>query len=240
MATAVPLRREYVDGTYYPSSDGKPMAETEAHRDETINCIEALKGRYASHPDVQVSGDNFIYYVEGDRRKVVSPDVYVVFGVEKRLRDSYFVWREGGRTPSVVFEFTSPKTQREDTGKKMCLYAQELRVPECFLFDVKGEYLTPPLQGYRLVDGVYLPMEPVNGRLYSGQLGLELVAEQSRLRLYDPERGEWLLTPAENRVRAEMEARRAEAEANARREAEAENKRLRAELEALRRQCEER
>src|SRR5438045_3668583 len=43
----------------YPSSDGKPMAETELHRDLMIYSIEALKVRYAEDPNTQVSGNNF-------------------------------------------------------------------------------------------------------------------------------------------------------------------------------------
>jgi hypothetical protein len=105
----------------YPSSDGKPMAETDQHRNLTVYVIEALKARYADRPDVYVSGDNFIFYQEGDPRKRVSPDAYVVFGVPMRERDSYKAWEEGGRLPDVVFEFTSRKTRHEDTHKKPLL-----------------------------------------------------------------------------------------------------------------------
>ena len=34
-----------------------------------------------TRPDVYVSGNNFVYYEEGDPKKRVSPDCYVVFGV---------------------------------------------------------------------------------------------------------------------------------------------------------------
>jgi Uma2 family endonuclease len=225
----------------YPTSDGKPMAETDRHRDLAVYVIEALKARYRDDPDVYISGNNFLYYEEDNPRACVSPDVYVVFGVPMRQRDCYKAWEEGGRLPDVVFEFTSRRTRREDTQTKRPRYEQLLRVPEYFLFDPTGDYLQPRLQGFRLEEGRYAPLELVEGRLFSPRLGLELVQQGQDLRLYDPDRGEWLLTPSEleqahrtERERAEAERQRAEAEARAREAVEAENARLRAELEALR------
>jgi Uma2 family endonuclease len=206
----------------YPTSDGKPMAETDKHCDLMIYARQALKVYYLDRPDVYVSGNNFLFWQEGDPKKRVSPDCYIVFGVGMRQRDSYKAWEEGGKLPDVVFEFTSRKTRGEDTHTKRPLYEQVLKVKEYFLFDPTGDYLKPRLQGYRLEGESYVPLELAGGRLYSELLELELVQEGENLYLYDPARGERLLTPVEL-------ARRA-------REAEAENARLRAELETLRRQ----
>jgi hypothetical protein len=104
------------------------------------------------------------------------------------------------------------------------------------MFDPTGDYLKPRLQGDRLVGDRYLRLEPVGGRLYSEQLGLELVQEGESLYLYDPVRKERLPTALEQARRAESADRRAEEEAAARAAAEAETARLRAELEALRRE----
>jgi Uma2 family endonuclease len=208
------------------------MGETEKHRDLMIYCIEALKAYFADNPEGYVSGNNFLYYEEGNPKARVSPDCYVVFGVAKRQRDFYKVWEEGGKYPSVVFEFTSKKTRREDTHKKLPLYEQVLKVPEYFLFDPTGDYLKPRLQGYRLVGGRYDHLLPVNNRLHSEQLGVDLVEEGETLCFYDRQ-GERLLTPLEQARRAEAEARRAEAEA---RRAEAEARR--AEAEARRAEAE--
>jgi Uma2 family endonuclease len=139
---------------YYPDSDGKPMAETEKHRDLMIYSIEALKAFFDARPDVQVSGNNFIYFEEGNPKARISPDCYVVFGVPKRVRDSYKSWEEGGKLPAVIFEFTSKKTRREDVHKKRPLYEQVLRVSEYFQFDPTGDYLKPRLQGFRWVRSV--------------------------------------------------------------------------------------
>ncbi len=197
-----------------------------------------------------VAANNFLYWQEGDPKQCVSPDVYIVFGVRKPPRDCYKVWEEGGRTPDVVFEFTSKKTRKEDTHTKRRLYEQVLKVSEYFLFDPTGDYLRPRLQGFRRVGEEYVPLELVDGRLYSERLGLELVEEGENLYLYDPVRRERLLTPVELAQRLEEEARRAAEErvaraaadlraaeeAAARAAAEAESARLRAEIEALRRQ----
>jgi Uma2 family endonuclease len=220
----------------YPTSDEEPMGETDLHRDVNFYLIEGLKAHYADRPDVYVSGDNFIYYVKGAPKRFVSPDVYVVFGVSKRQRDTFMTWKEGGKRPAVVIEVTSRATERDDIGRKLDLYERTLRVPEYFLYDPKGEYLDPPLAGFRLNErGEYIPLLLGDGdRLHSEQLGLDLVLEEGRLRLFDPVRGAFLLSSQEIREQAADEAQRADAEAEARKTAEAEVARLRAELDSLR------
>jgi Uma2 family endonuclease len=215
----------------YPTSDGKPMAETDLHRDLMLELIETLKIYYAADPDVYVSGNLLLFYERGDKRKHVAPDVFVVRGVEKRRRDNYLVWEEG-KGPDLIIELTSKTTRREDQQKKLALYRDVLKVPEYFLFDPYEDYLKPPFQGYRLVQGQYIPIEPVEGRLPSAVLGLHLERSGTALRLYDPATGRWLPTPGERAVRADERAARAETERD---EAIAELERLRRELEALRR-----
>lgn len=206
---------------FYPSGDGKPMAETPEHRDQIFYCVSALQERYRGRSDVWVSGNDFIYYEEGNNKARVSPDCYVVFGVERRQRDSYFVWREGGITPAIVFEITSRKTRREDTRVKRPLYESMLHVPEYVQFDPTGDYLKPRLQGWRLENGRYVALPLVDDRIYSEQLGLDLMIEGDHLRFYDPIQGVRLLSYKEQKQRTD--------------EAEAEIARLRAELESLRR-----
>ena len=224
------------DDNLYPTGDGKPMAETDLHQDQMIYIIQALKTFYQSDSDVYVAGNNFLYYEQGNPRAVVSPDGYVVFGVPKRRRNTYMLWKEGGVTPAVVFEVTSKKTKREDVRTKRPLYENVLRVPEYFQFDPTGDYLRPRLQGLRLIEGQYQAILLIDGRLHSEQLGLDLVQEGEIVRLFDPVRNVFLLTHQETSRQAEQETLRADMEAQAREEAEAEIIRLRAELEALQRQ----
>jgi Uma2 family endonuclease len=194
----------------YPSSDGKPMGETDKHIEQMFYLIQALKLYFAARPEVYVAGNNFIYFEEGNPKARISPDCYVVFGAGMRLRNSYMTWKEGHRLPDVVFEITSRKTRKEDVQTKRPLYEQRMRVPEYFLFDPTGDYLKPRFQGYRLLDGQYAPLLPVEGRLHSEKLGLDLVQQGDVLRLYDPQRGEWLPTSFERAKREEEAVRRAE------------------------------
>jgi Uma2 family endonuclease len=236
----------------YPTSDGKPMAETDWHRDLMAELIETLKRFYASRRRVYVSGNLLLFYEPGNKRKHVSPDVFVVKGVAKHDRPNYLMWQEG-KGPDLVIELTSSTTRREDLNSKFRLYRDVLEVKEYFLFDPHEDYLDPPEQGYRLRKGVYQPIAAVAGRLPSQVLGLHLERSGEELRLFDPAAGRWLSTPAErvaleSQARQQAEAARQQAEAArqqaeaarqqaeaAQRRSEAENERLRRELDELRR-----
>ena len=173
-----------------------------------------------------VAGNLLLYYEEGNPTASVAPDVFVVQGVAKHARRTYRLWDEGP-PPAVVFEITSRGTRLEDLGNKRALYAM-LGVREYFLYDPLGEYLQPPLQGYRLQEGDYQRLRSApEAALTSQVLGLALRLEPGRLRLVDPATGARLLTPAE----AQAARRVAEARAV---QAGAELARLQAELARLR------
>jgi Uma2 family endonuclease len=216
----------------YPTSDGKPMAETELHRRLMTALIETLEEWYANEPLVHVSGNLLVFYKKGDRRVHVSPDVFVVKGVGKHVRENYLLWEE--LPLDLVIEVTSKTTMIEDIEDKYNLYVGKLGVKEYFLFDPKEEYLTPSFQGYRKAKGHFQEIKPVKGRLPSKVLGLHLERAGTQLRLWNPATGEWLPTPAE---RITAEAARAESEAARAARAEEENERLRRELDRLRRKA---
>jgi Uma2 family endonuclease len=67
----------------YPETDGQPMTESDATRDYLVYCVEALRNHFQSRRNVYVSGNLFIYYRKGDPKSVISPDVFVIFGVNK-------------------------------------------------------------------------------------------------------------------------------------------------------------
>jgi Uma2 family endonuclease len=193
------------------------MAETDDHRDLMVDLIETQKMHFALEPNVYVSGNLLMYYVQGDPRRHISPDVFVVFGIPKHNRDYYLVWEEG-KSPDVVFELTSKSTRIEDQRTKLEIYRDILKVKEYFLFDPHGDYLQPRLQGHRLRAGRYTRIRPVDNRLPSLVLGLHLEQNANELRLYNPATGRWLPTPKERRDQVE-----------------AENARLRREVDELRR-----
>lgn len=206
----------------YPESDGQPMAETDTHIGEMMDIILALKEHYRDDSHVYVAGNLLIYYEEGNPGASVAPDVFAVFGISKHKRRTYKIWEEG-KAPDVVIEITSAKTRRQDREDKRLLY-ESLGVLEYFMFDPLGEYLKPPLQGFRLAGEYFTPLKPESferdgWRLRSEILNLELRAVGGHLQLFDSQAGRYLFSPAE--------------EAKARREAEAEVERLKAELRRL-------
>jgi Uma2 family endonuclease len=181
------------------------MAETDVHRNWMFWIIEMLQFFFHGMR-VYVSGNLLIYYQQGDPKKRVAPDVFVVKDCEQRLRRVFKIWEEG-KGPSFALEVTSKKTRRQDLGTKKDLY-ERLRVAEYFLYDPLGEWLEPPLQGFRLVDGVYCPVEPDdNGGLASEQLGLTFRLEGGELLLFNTATGERLRSDAE---RAHEEKERAD------------------------------
>ncbi len=207
-----------IQETNYPTSDGRPMAETDWHREIMYALIKVLQAFYAADPRVYVSGNLLLYYVTGNKRRHVSPDVFVVKGVPNQQRPYYLLWEER-KSPTLVIEVTSSSTRSEDMKKKFLLYQDVLKVQEYFLFDPFEDYLDPPFQGYRLRQGKYAPIRPLGGRLPSNVLGLQLERDGLNLRLFDPVAGKWLPTPEERIAQTE-----------------AENQRLQRELETLRRQ----
>ena len=115
-----------------------------------------------------------------------------------------------------MLEVASPNTWREDVGPKRTTYAR-LGVREYFLFDPRAEFLSPRLQGYRLVGGEYerLPVvESIDRTLAmsSEVLGLELRAKAGgEMRFHDPATGEDLLSHGEEHAARQAASARAEA-----------------------------
>jgi Uma2 family endonuclease len=190
------------------------MAETDVHLDCMVRIRNLLRWRYRGER-VYVASNLLVYYVQGNPRKSVAPDDFVVKDCPPGNRRTFKVWVEG-RAPNVVFEITSLSTRKEDEVKKPRIYAQ-MGVKELFLFDPLGEYLDPPLQGFRFVEGKKLPILPdATGALESRELGVRLRAEDGELAMYDVLTGERVLTETEAehaaRAAAEEEVRRLRAE----------------------------
>jgi Uma2 family endonuclease len=215
----------------YPERDGKPMGETDVHIDAMIYLREALKYHFRQAPEVYVAGNLLVYYEENNPTASIAPDVLVVHGVSKHQRRTYKLWEEG-QPPTVVFEVTSRSSRLEDLGTKRALYAM-LGVREYFVYDPLGEYLRPPLQGYRLEGSDYQHLQPTgSGQLTSQALGVDLRLEAGRLRLFDTTTGERLLTYEEAhaaRQRAQEQAAQA-----AERATQAEGRAAQAEARAAR------
>ena len=195
---------------FYPSSDGKPMAETDWHRKLLMELLQIIDHHFREHDDVYVSGDLLIYYKMGDNTKSVAPDIFVVRGVAKKQRGTYLTWEES-HTPDFVLELASPSTVQHDLTRKKDLYASVLKVKEYYIYDPRHQ-IQPHFIGFRLVEGVYQEIAFVNERLPSLVLNLELGERDGTLRVYDPTIEQWLAPPEERAEQAEERAEQAEAE----------------------------
>jgi Uma2 family endonuclease len=220
----------------YPSSDGKPMAETDLHWYWMVRIAQSLK-RFFAGRRVYVASDLLIYYEEGNPRKSVAPDAFVVKNCKPGRRETFLIWRER-RIPNFVLETTSKTTRREDAGKKNRVYA-EIGIPEYFLYDPRGEWLKPRLQADRLVNGAYEPIPPgPDGSLTSRELGIDFMLEDGNLAMFDVQTGERLLSDEEfarqEQQRADEERRRADEERRRADEAERHAKALEQELARVR------
>ena len=204
-----------VQEVFYPSSDGKRMAENMWQADAIMDGAGDLR---EARPEDLVAADILMYPEEGNNRRFIAPDVLVAIGLGTHKRSSYFVWREG-KPPDWVLEVASPGTQVEDRRDKPRRYA-EIGVPEYWLFDPKGDVYprgTPRLQGFKLVDGEYLPLQSrlVDGErtIRSEMLGLDVRIDGELLRFRD------VATGRDIPHRAEIKAAAERAEAEVRQEA---------------------
>ena len=194
----------------YPESDGEPMAETPKHQQVMIDCMDILRRRFREVPDVYIAGNMFLYYEEGNPRKNISPDVFMVRGLPKKDLRVYKTW-EQPPTLDFVLEVASPSTFENDFTAKKALYAKVLRVKEYYIYDPYHE-IDPPFVGFRLVGEEYEEIALVDGRLPSEVLGLALGEYEGVFRLYDPATEAWLLPSSERVDAAESRAAAAETE----------------------------
>ena len=225
------------DDVFYPSSDGRRMAENTWQGEAIIATAGDLK---VARPNALVAADVLVYPERGNNRKSRAPDVLVAFDVCTHHRMSYFVWKEG-KPPDWVLEVASPSTKEKDLGDKLRDYLA-MKVPEYWLFDPMGGLFPrgmPRLQGLELVRGAYRPIAPkvVGGveTIPSKALALDVRREGNLLRFRDPATGQDIRHQAEEAalrkasdaradreaVRADREAARADREALDRKAAEA-------------------
>ena len=206
-----PATKSAIPEIIYPCSDGEPLAETQQHVLAILMTLALLRLYLQDQPAV-VFADQFLYYIEGNSKARVAPDVMVVFDIEKRLYGNYKIW-EGQQTPAIIIEVTSAGTKDTDWNFKKTLYEQ-LGVTEYWLFDPYGEWIAGQLQGYRLnEDGVYKPIKDNCSEV----LQLRLQAEEYLIGFYRLDNGDKLLTPEElynaaldASQRADQEAQRAD------------------------------
>ena len=226
-----------------PCEDDEPLAETDYQLEPLGYAFYGLRGHYAERADIAVHADMFVHYLRLDEHGEVpldqdgqpivdrlAPDVFVVFGVPNRKRNSYATYDEG-KPPDLVLEVLSESTWCRDMGVKKAIY-ERMGVQEYWILDPVDAYVAPPpLKGFRLVGDHYEPIDPMPGPglAYASEvLGLELRVVDGEFRIRDPVTGADLCGPIEARaalLRTEAALRQAESARDeagaARRDAEA-------------------
>ena len=184
--------------------------------------------QHLGNPDATlVAGEHYLAVAPAsDMTGIRYPDLLIAFGVDPAAyyRSNAYVISEQGKPPDFVLEIASPNSRRIDRVDKRRDYAV-LGIPEYWRFDEASRRRGSRLEGDRLVEDHYEPMdieELADGVMqgYSTVLNLHLRWEQGRLAWHDPATGRPILTYDDQRARAEAAEARAEA-------AEAELHRLR-------------
>ena len=190
------------------------------HMEQNLQILEVMGHLFAHftdfhrRPDVFIDTDTNICYDPNNLNVRVAPDVYLAFGVDAeaiRPRKIYLPW-EVGKVPDWALEIASESTRRVDLVQKPPIYAR-IGVPEFWRFDpTGGRYYGFSLNGLRLAEGEYQPVELTtepDGILkgYSEVLELSLAWDDGWPRFYDPAAGAYLETWRQEReARAAAEA----------------------------------
>ena len=245
---------------FYPEADETPLPGGFYQLDHFVEIVSTLKLFFRPREDVLASGNNFIYYVEGNPRMWVAPICFVLIGGNVDSvweNDTYLMW-EVGKAPDFILEIGYPGASVKDLDDARDLYASSgypgstvndlddardlyasLGVVEYWQFDPSGgDHYGAPLVGETLVDGEYHKMDMfhrADGSVWghSPVLNLELHWQEGRLRFYDLARHRWLESMTEMIARIEADkamTARIRAEARAQAVARAESAESRAEV----------
>jgi Uma2 family endonuclease len=151
--------------------------------------------------------------------KPLTPDISVIFGVQRRINWSTFDVPEEGTRPALIIEITSPGTRHLDLENKVRLYALAGIAYYVIVDDQRrrGQNIRR-LLGYHLTPDGYEPLTPnEQGWLWLGPVGLWPGLHDNRVMCYEEEGRPLADYTGMSRARAEVEARAlAEAEARLR------------------------
>ena len=186
----------------YPSSDGKPMAESYQQARWITLLYGNLCAQYRDRDDVVVAADNFWYPVEGEPQTVFAPDVYVVFGRPKHDRGSYMQWLEGDVPLTVVFEILSRVNTTQEMAKKFDFY-DEHGVKEYYVYDPDRNKLLIYTRGQAT-----LRRHRDIAKYISPQIGIRFEMTKPEMTVYGPD-GKQFLPFEELSRKADDNAKRA-------------------------------
>jgi Uma2 family endonuclease len=188
----------------YPSGDlesQEPPLESYLHLQQLLLLMTCLDWLWKDRNDYFAAGNLTIYYSPEQQKtqNFRGPDFFVVLDTERKPRQSWVVWEEGGKYPNFIIELLSKSTANVDRTTKKKIYQDIFRTPEYFWFSPH----TLEFQGFELLRGEYEPIIPnEQGRLWSKQLQLFIGVYEQKLRFFTAE-GMLVPTPEESAKTAE-------------------------------------
>ena len=189
-----PLPPVGYDDEGYPC-ESRNVTESSTH-DDVLNYIRnSAFALLAERDDAMVQERLLILFEQGNPRAAVEPDITIALGVGRHHRDSYKLWVEG-QPPDLVVEGLSNKTWRRDVDIKPALY-RDLGIREFWQVDPIGR-IQNPINGYRLEDGVYSPIEPSGTGAYPSEvLNAEIAYDRAEMVIHDLRTGQRIPPPHE-------------------------------------------
>ncbi|MGA1624980.1 MAG: Uma2 family endonuclease [Prochlorothrix sp.] len=214
MLTAQQVHALMPDATELMSDE--PEMESSLHYEQLALLVSCLEWFWRDRQDFFVGANLTVYYSRQQlkTRDFRGPDFFLVKRTERKPRNSWVVWEEEGRYPSLIIELLSESTATVDRTTKKDLYQDYWQTREYFWFSPK----TLEFCGFRLGSlGVYETIEPTDqARLWSQELDLYLGVQNGQLRYFESQ-GQLVPTLQEfNRLeiqRTELEVQRANTEA---------------------------
>ncbi|MDB9528397.1 Uma2 family endonuclease [Oscillatoria sp. CS-180] len=207
--TAQELADLMPDATQLESNE--PEMESSLHYAQLALLVTCLEWLWRDQGDFFIGANLTIYFSREQlkNRDYRGPDFFLVKNTEKHPRKSWVVWEEGGQYPDLIVELLSDSIARTDKNLKKELYQNRFRTPEYFWFSPENLQF----EGFRLENRRYESIDAnSDGLLWSDVLGLYLGIHDGKLR-YFHETGELVLTPEEDAVRSQQQAKAAEARA---------------------------
>ena len=132
--------KEKKEPVFYPSSDGKRMAENTVQFNWLVKIKLGLE-QTTQNQNIFVAGDLLWYPEEGNNKLRYAPDVMVAVGRPKGDRGSYLQWKEDNISPQIVIEILSPGNRRGEMQKKLSFY-EKYGVEEYIIYNPMKNKLT--------------------------------------------------------------------------------------------------
>ncbi len=188
---------------YYPSGDGKPMAENTEQYRWIVIIKENLEILFAGDDNVFIAGDLLWYPVRSKIISPTAPDVMVIFGRPKGKRSSYRQWNEENIPPQIVFEILSPSNNADEMERKLEFY-NTYGVEEYYIYNPQ----TFQFDGWVRQNGNLTKLWEIDD-FVSPRMGIKFEIAQGELVIYRPD-GQRFLSSVELEQRFQEERLRAQ------------------------------